>query len=183
MKLTFSFVFTLIFLTSCSTIRSTSTWPQDIPPRSYFVDYYEERVTDKDLLSQNEYLTWIHRFYFGWELYARGWIKSTDVLSKTLEDHDDSQLAKEKALLLGRVVSPEWAKSKGDRVINTRHLNIWGNVINESIVRKEQLAILDKILFDANALLEKKIRPRDITFNRYYKVEEFGEFGDGDDFS
>ncbi len=180
MKLTFFFIFTLAFLTSCATIKPTSDWHQDIPPRPYFIDYYEANVTDKDILSQNDYLIWIHRFYFGWELYARGWIKSTEALSKTLDNHDDSQLAKEKALLLGSIVSPEWAKSKGDRVINTRHLNIWGNVLNESIVRKEQLIILDKILFDVNALLEKKIRPRDITFNRYYKVEEFG---DGDDFS
>jgi hypothetical protein len=84
-------------------------------------------------------------------------------------------LHKKKCITIGNLVAPEWAKSKGYRVINTHHLSVWGNTINQSIVENEQLEILDQILTDINALLDRKIKPADITPDRYYQLDTFGE--------
>ena len=176
--------FPIVFLLSCLAITGCSRtpidtndekWSQHIPPREYFTHHYENDLDNRAAMSEESYLRWIHRFYFGWQLHKQGWLQASDELVQTLKTGEERKKARETALLIGKRVSAEWAKHKRHRVINTRHLIIWGNALNESIVQKEQQKILDKILNDVNTLLKKKIRPQDIAANRYYEYESFGE--------
>jgi hypothetical protein len=163
----------LLILSACSTIDLANDWPDNIPPRSYYVDYYKRDAKHQKIVSEQEYLIWIHRFYFGWELYRRGWLQATDELVATIYKLEAKNDAREKALLIGKLVSAEWAKESNHRVINTRHLSIWGNSLTESIIRGEQLKTLDEILTDVNDLLAGKLKPADIKIDRYYVVEAF----------
>jgi hypothetical protein len=179
MKLPLVFLSAIFLFTACSsTQRSdsiTTLWPTELPPKNYFLDYYQQDPTHQQVSTQENYLMWVKRFYFGWELYSRGWLQASEELAQTLTNENDRKQAKEKALLIGKLVGPEWAKDKNHRVINTRHLIIWGNALNESSLKQEQLMILEQILSDVNTLLERKMQPKDIASNRYYEPEAFGD--------
>ncbi|MGH1486763.1 MAG: hypothetical protein ACRBCI_11125 [Cellvibrionaceae bacterium] len=168
----------LALFTACSstpTNLGADNWSEDLPPKSYFSAHYQQDSQQKYISTEENYLLWVKRFYFGWELYGRGWLKATNELVETLPNKNDRKEAKEKSLLIAKLVAPEWAKDKQYRVINTRHLIIWGNALNESTIKKEQLLILDRILRDVNTLLDRKIQPKDIASNRYYQPEAFGD--------
>lgn len=163
----------LISLTACSTVNQTQSWPEAMPPKAYFVDYYNKDPEHQKVLSLDSYLRWIKRFYLGWELYRQGWLKVAHKLPQTVPPEEQAEV-KSKVLEIGRLVSPEWAKNQRYRVIHTQHLGIWGNAINESITRSEQNQLLDRIHKDVLALLDKEITPKDITEDRYYEIEMFG---------
>jgi len=166
--------FGILFLTSCSMAPGKDQWPTNIPPRSYFVEYYSRDIPHQAILNEEDYLTWVHRFYFGWELYGRGWLQATQELVDSLKTPKDKQYAQRVMLKVGALIAPEWAKNKRFRVINIGHISIWGNSLNDAIVRKEQLQTLDKIHKDVQALLQKKITPSVIDYDRYFKQEAFG---------
>lgn len=168
------FIFSV--LTGCTTVQqNTSHWSDELPPRAYFENYYARDTEHQAVTSLNEYLLWIQRFYFGWEFYSRGWLQTTNELLETLTNEDEKQYARERSLLIAKLISAEWAKNKNYRVINTRHLVIWGEAVNRSIEKKEQIKILDRILVDVNDLLCEQIEPKMIADNRYYETPAFGD--------
>jgi hypothetical protein len=174
MKCSHTVFLVILSCAACSIYKPVpSEWPDNIPSRSYFVEYFQKDPEHQKIVSEQEYLTWIHRFYFGWELYRRGWLQATDELVDTLNSNEDKVSAKRKSLLIGKLVAPEWAKDKRHRVINTRHLSTWGNSLMESKLRNEQLVILDRILIDVRDLLSYKIKPEDIKGDRYYSLDPF----------
>jgi uncharacterized membrane protein YphA (DoxX/SURF4 family) len=179
-----SFIFALIALatTACSTAPNETQWPNNIPARHTFLDYYNQDIEHKKALKEEDYLTWVHRFYFGWELYRRGWVRATNELVDSLDDTQNKPLAKQLMTNIGDLIAPEWAKDKRFHLIKTRHIVIWGNTINAAIVKKEQLLILHKILADVNALLEQRMTPETIQAERYYPQETFGKWESTDDF-
>jgi hypothetical protein len=171
----FYLALSLIF-SGCASVKEKKTWPAEIPPIHVYTDYYSQDVGHQTALTEQEYLLWVHRFYYGWALYNRGWLKATDELVATLKTENDKKDAKEKMLAIGKLVSPEWAKNKQYRVINSRHLGIWGNAINSSILAKEQMLMLDKILLDVQLLLEKRVEPNSIIEARYYLADSDDPF-------
>jgi hypothetical protein len=179
MKLTSIFLLTLLITSGCSSLqdkpRHDFGWPKDLPTKEYFVQYYYDDANQQQASTLETYLLWVKRFYLGWELYQRGWLQATDELVESIAEPGDKIQAQEKAFAIGKLVAAEWAKDKRFRVINTRHLSIWGNALNESTLKDEQLLILDQILNDASTLLERGIQPRDIVANRYYEPEPFAE--------
>jgi len=172
MKILTTLLLMLLLVTACSITTYTDIWPENIPSRNYFTHYYAQDKAHQNVLSQDDYLTWVHRFYFGWKLYKRGWLQTTDELKKTLSTVPEQQLAAQKMYELGRLVAPEWAKNTRYRVINTRHISIWGVSLTESINQGEQLMMLDSISRDVDALLAGTLQPRDIDYDRYYQYEE-----------
>lgn len=164
-----------LLIASCSSAPSKEKWPNNIPPRALFTEYYAQDIPHQKSLSEKGYLTWIHRFYFGWELYRRGWIQATNEFTDSITPDESKPQAKELMLETGRRIAPEWAKNKKHSVIKTRHLNIWGNSINSSIVNKTQMSTLTKIFHDVNALLERRMQPSEITADRYYPEQVFGD--------
>lgn len=173
MKNAFLLIIIASMLAACSSAPNKDNWSTEIPQRSYFTDYYAQDPANQEMISQHEYLTWIHRFYFGWELYSRGWLQATDELAASLKTPEDKQSGREKMLGIGALISPEWAKNRNHRVINLRHINIWGNAINAAMVRKEQLTVLNLIRKDIDQLLARTMLPKDITSSRYHEEKPF----------
>src|SRR5688572_19748648 len=79
-------VSSLFACSSTKVARQADAWPKAMPSRAYFLRVYEADDTNKKIQTQEEYLTWIVRFYSGWELYRRGWIKMTDELVAQVDD-------------------------------------------------------------------------------------------------
>ncbi|WP_049630532.1 hypothetical protein [Cellvibrio sp. pealriver] len=176
---------TLIILMSgllaCSTTsnkiaREADSWPQGMPSRAYFVKVYEADKANKDIQTQEEYLTWIVRFYNGWELYRRGWIKMTDELVAQVDDPRQVKEIKFKIDRIGRLVSGEWAKKSDTRTIYLRHVSIWGNALLESLDRNQALPLINRVNQDVDDLLAHKINADVITAERYFPPDENDPF-------
>ena len=170
-------IFTLLAISACSTaiLRSDQDWPRDLPPLDYYIDYYNQDPANQQAISLNEYLLWVRHLYLGWELYSNGWLALSGELANTIEDKRQREIAKQKLIVMGRIVSPEWAKHKKFSTIKTRHLIIWGNALNESPAHNEQLKIIDQVLADANLLIKGQLSAKDIRAERYYPQEPFDE--------
>lgn len=167
-------VFTLL---ACSTHKSgQDAWPEGMPSRAYFVKVYEADKVNKDVQKQDEYLTWILRFYNGWELYRRGWIKMTDELVAQIDDPRQVEEVRYKVDRIGRLVSGEWAKKSDTRTIYLRHVSIWGNALLESLDRDQALPLIDRVNQDVDDLLAHKIKPEVITADRYFPRNEDDPF-------
>ncbi|MFT6254650.1 MAG: hypothetical protein ACJATV_000900 [Granulosicoccus sp.] len=160
-------------ITACSNSPDKKNWNREIPPEKFFSAYYQEDIPHQAALSERDYLMWVNRFYFGWQLYRRGWMQATEELVASLPKAQDKQNAKRLMLQIGNLIGPEWAKNKKYRLINTRHLGIWGDAISASIVNHQQMAILNNIMNDAKALLKKDIPSQLIMADRYYPQEDF----------
>jgi hypothetical protein len=107
----------------------------------------------------------------GWELYHRGWLELSSDLAETITDQNSRDAAKIKLKLIGKIVSPEWAKHRKLSTIKTRHLIIWGNALYQSPANNEQLAIIDKVLADVKLLTTQQLTPKQILADRYYPQE------------
>jgi hypothetical protein len=162
-----------LLIASCSSAPNKDQWPNSLPSRAFFTDYYARDIANQQAITEHTYLTWIHRFYFGWELYSRGWLQATEEFEDSMKIAKDKPIAKRLMLETGRRIAPEWAKNKQHSVITTRHIVIWGNSINASIVNKNQMDTLTKIFNDVNALLERRMQPKEIIAERYYVTQAF----------
>lgn len=166
-------------LFACSSnkiVRQAHAWPSDMPSRAYFLNIYEADEANKKVQTKEEYLTWIVRFYSGWELYRRGWIKMTDELVAQVEDPGQVKEIRYKVDRIGRLVSGEWAKKADTRTIYLRHVSIWGNALLESLDRNEALPLVNRVNQDVDDLLAHRIKADIITAERYFPVDEDDPF-------
>lgn len=169
-------VSSLFACTSNKIVRQADSWPSDMPSRAYFLNIYEADETNKKLQTKEEYLTWIVRFYSGWELYRRGWIKMTNELVAQVEDPNQVKEIRYKVDRIGRLVSGEWAKKADTRTIYLRHVSIWGNALLESLDRNEALPLVNRVNQDVDDLLAHRIEADIITAERYFPVDEEDPF-------
>jgi hypothetical protein len=173
---------TLLMISSlyaCSTNKMAKhdhTWPADMPSRAYFVKIYEADEINNKIQKKEEYLTWIVRFYKGWELYRRGWIKMTNELVAQVQDPSQVNEIQYKIDRIGRLVSGEWAKKSDTRTIYLRHVSIWGNALLESLDRNEALPLIDRVNKDVDDLLAHRINADVITAERYFPADEDDPF-------
>ena len=172
-----SFVLLSALLTGCAnSVRHTdSEWPSSLPPKDYFVSYYLEDEENQEVCTLDEYLTWINRFYFGWEFYRRGWLQATNELVDSVHNPAHREAVRSRSLLVGKLVSSEWAKDRNHRFINTGHLSVWGNAIVNSMENQEQLSMLDKVLADIALLQSGQLQPSDIHERRYFDTVAFDD--------
>jgi len=156
-------------LSGCSSrMIKQANWPGEIPPREFFVAKYEADIENKQDETLDEYLLWVVRFYEGWELYSNGWTKVTADSLRGVTDPALAQQIKTKMDMIGETIACEWPKNKKDRRILTRHIVVWGNALVESIKRGQELALIDRVLADANGLVVKKVGIDDIKADRYF---------------
>ncbi len=160
-------------LVACSSTPRHTVWPVELPPKQYFVTYYQQDPDFQKITKLDTYLLWIRRFYFGWDFYRRGWLQATDELTATLNTHEEKVKGKRLMLAIGAKISAEWAKDRTLRVINTRHMIIWGNALNNSMVKKQQFSVLSLVKNDVESLLKREIKPKEIITSRYYNPEPF----------
>jgi len=166
-------------LFACSSnkiVRQADAWPADMPTRAYFLKVYDADETNKKIQTQDEYLTWIVRFYSGWELYRRGWIKMTNELVDQVEDKTQVDEVRYKVERIGRLVSGEWAKKSDTRTIYLRHVSIWGNALLESLDRDQALPLINRVNQDVDDLLAHRIHADVITAERYFPVDKEDPF-------
>ena len=167
-------------LLACTTqskkIARSDAWPEGMPSRAYFVKVYEADDVNKQIQTQEEYLTWILRFYNGWELYGRGWLKMTNELVAQVNDPSQVKEIKFKIDRIGRLVSGEWAKKSDTRTIYLRHVSIWGNALLESLDRNEALPLINRVNQDVDDLLAHRIKANVITAERYFPIDENDPF-------
>jgi hypothetical protein len=177
-RILYSFILACLLLVSCVSHAPKETqWPSDMPARSIFVAAYEADIINKPDQDLDEYLLWVFRFYKGWELYRNGW---SQVINDSLIGVNDPVVAQEiktKMEFIGLSIASEWAKNKKDRRILTRHVVVWGNALIESIKRGERLTLINKVLNDVAAILDKKIGLDEVNAERYYPKDKDDVFG------
>jgi hypothetical protein len=168
----------ILFLSACSThlYVAEENWPSDMPPKRIFIQSYEADASNNTIQTEDEYMLWIVRFYKGWELYRRGWLKMTDELLEQLPNPDETEEVKDKIYHMGIAISAEWAKKSATRTIYLRHVYVWGNALLESIERNDCLNLINKINQDIDDLLEHRIEKDTITAERYYPVDPDNPF-------
>ena len=140
----------------------------EIPPKAYFVDVYRQDQSNEQLQSQEEYLTWVVRFYQGWGLAPMGWLGFEQ---EFLQDASPQSHASLKAELqsLGRLVSSEWAKHQQVRRVDSRMLLVWSDVLQEAKRQTKEQKSLELIAQDVIALVSGELSQQAIKRQRYLK--------------
>jgi len=145
-------------------------WPEDLPPMDYYENAYEQDSRNQALQSREKYLTWVRRFYKGWDLYQDGWLVTTRDILLGIEDDAARQQVEEKLFELGKLLSAEWAKESPERAVQTRELSIWGQALLKSLDRQRQEKLVDHVTRDVNALLGGSLDRTDINLKRYLET-------------
>jgi hypothetical protein len=166
-------IVSVLLLTACAShAPKEEHWPVDMPARAVFVGEYDADILNREGQDLEEYLLWVMRFYKGWELYHNGWSQVIDDSLIGIKDPAVAQEIKTKMEFIGSSIAREWAKNKKGRCILTRHVVVWGNALIESIKRNERLTLIDKVLADVTALLDKKLSLDDVKAERYYPKDK-----------
>ncbi len=158
-------------LAGCAATPQRLDWPDLMPPKSYYVAYYEADKLNQQDQAPEEYLTWNIRFYQGWTLYRRGWNQLMDEVDEALQEPEQRTLAREKMLSIGKRVSAEWSKADPHRRINTSNVGVWGNALLESFLYGDTMDYIDKVSTDVDQLLSGALTASDITPDRYYEED------------
>ena len=173
MPLRYLFLAIIIALPACAANNvKEPSWPNELPPHDDFLYLYLQDSTNNNIQNLDQYMTWVIRFYQGWELYPNGWNNVTQELLLRINAPDLANEIKEKMDRLGFLISGEWAKNNKTRIINTRHVSIWGNALMKSLEHGETLELIDRITIDVEDLLASRISPEIITEDRFYAEED-----------
>lgn len=164
---------TIVWLCGCSAeLVRQSAWPETLPPQAWFTERYEQDHRNAEVQSLEQYLTWVERFYQGWDMYPTGWSQICRELAAKIADPSIKREIQAKLRRLGIAIAAEWAKDNTVRRITTRHVAIWGNALQKSAERAEIPEILDRILDDVDNLLNNRMAADVITENRFYAEED-----------
>lgn len=167
-------IWLLIFAVSgCADYQiKESAWPNELPPEEYFLKNYLRDSINVNLQPLDQYLTWVKRFYHGWEVHPTGWNNVTQDLLYKIKDPVATDEIRLKMDRLGKSISGEWAKNNTTRRISTQHISIWGNALLKSVEYGETHKILDRVAMDVEDLLDNRISADVITENRFYIEED-----------
>lgn len=167
------FMFVVLALQGCATQQvKVPIWPGELPPRTYFLDQYQQDVVNKNSQSLDEYLKWVIRFYKGWDLYPSGWDNITQEVLLKINKYPAAGEIRVKLDRLGLIISAEWAKNNKTRIINTRLVALWGNSLIKSLEHGETLQLINRVAADINNLLTRKLAVDAIATDRYYAQDE-----------
>jgi hypothetical protein len=173
MKIQLLAILIIMVFPACGILSTKdSMWPDDLPRYEYFLQEYQRDLVNTNTQNLDQYLTWVTRFYHGWELYPSGWNNIKHDLLLRIKDPQLAKDVNDKMDDLGLSISREWAKNNDTRVINTRHVSIWGNALLKSLEKGETLQIIERIASDVQDLIGKKISADVITENRFYVEED-----------
>lgn len=156
----------LFFINGCAVVPDRPAWPSDLPSLAYYESLYAGDPENRKHQSREEYLKWVKAFYRGWG-GLRGW---NSIMNEILDDVDEAEREALRRELdkLGRLISGEWAKAYGERVIDSNMLQIWINAAYEAGERHDYQRLLKKLSTDVEALLGDAMDPSAITLKRYY---------------
>ncbi|MGV6807731.1 MAG: hypothetical protein ACWA5K_07515 [bacterium] len=140
-----------------------------IPPETWYQLHYQADAVNRAAQTWENYYGWAQGFYTGTTLYRRGWHQLTDEVLSSLTSAEEQHIARDKLFQLGKLISPEWAKKNNYRIINSRHMGIWGNALLVAVRRGETLNLIDRVSNDVEAMLTGRLSPEDISASRYYR--------------
>lgn len=166
-------------LSACATIGSKSAWPDDIPDRQIFVDAYLQNHADAESVDATEleqHLGWIKRFYQGTLIYPNGWIQATNRFLATVDDPAEKVILADRMRQLGIDIANEWAQENGIRNIDSSNVAVWGSALYEAANRDDHLGYIAKVEMDVAKLIEGKIAPDEIEYERYYPDNDYDSF-------
>ena len=159
----------VLLLGACVSVpEKEASWSSAWPPESLFVAAYEAELDNQAVQSADNYMRWIRRFYQGWTFYSEGWDWLTDRVLVGIDDDAQRQQITQHMYSMGMRISREWAKSSNHRVINTRHLLVWGEALKLSAARDQELWLAVKVSADIDRLLAFELDPSMIKSSRYY---------------
>lgn len=176
---TLSLATILLALAACQTRISDASWPNDIPPKAYFVEVGRALIEpDSSTFERqlNTYLVWIKRFYQGSIIYPLGWNEMTDTLVSSLDESADHGDVRQRMYELGRKISAEWAQDDRKRKINSANVAAWGSALRTAVEFKQQVRFIEQVERDVEDLLSGKIDSSDINRARYYPPEDYNNF-------
>lgn len=156
----------LICLAGCASSRVLEQWPEEIPQQSFFRQRYDADADNRARQSEQEYLTWVARFYQGWELMPFGWEHITGSVLVDLSSREKRGLER-RMHRLGAQISAEWAKDNAVRVIDSGMLSLWAEVMQAEYSPEYRLAAVDLIAKDVSQLLNGALPPDDVDEYRY----------------
>lgn len=156
----------LCVLSACSSTRVLERWPKSLPEQHHFLSYYHEDADNQLVQTDVQYMTWVLRFYEGWELMPTGWrnIEENMLLDLSAQEH---ALVTVQMAALGALISAEWAKDNSVRLIDSAMLSLWGAVMQADFAAQARIAALMQIDADVRALLAGSLTPQDINEQRY----------------
>ncbi len=151
---------------SCMSSRILDQWPEDIPEQRHFRHLYQGDKANAQLQSEVEYLTWVARFYQGWEMMPIGW---DDISGSVLVDLQPSQYRHidRKLSRIGVQISGEWAKDNSVREIDSRMLSLWAGVMQADFSAEYRVQAVDLIAQDVALLLQGALAPEAVDEYRY----------------
>lgn len=161
----------LLILGACTTMVTPGNWPANAPPYSDFVTAYRSDEANQALQSEEQYLTWVQRFYEG-RPGILGW---NDITDSVLQDMNREQqsVVNDLGSRLGQRIAAEWAKDNAVRRIDTAMLSLWGSIMVTAESPETRLEAMRAINNDTRALLEGDLSARQITEERYAEFDSF----------
>ncbi|MDX1490357.1 MAG: hypothetical protein R3332_03665 [Pseudohongiellaceae bacterium] len=166
-----AFLLLLVLLQSCSSTRVIEDWPSQLPEQAYFLDVYHADEKNRQLQSELDYLTWVVRFYQGWELMPTGWKDLRENMLFGLVGADLKQMQQE-LRYLGAQISAEWAKDNSVRKIDTAMLSLWGSVIQSDFALEARKSSMQLITEDVERVLDGSLEAEAVNEQRYAKQLE-----------
>lgn len=157
----------LLLLAGCSSVNQEQ-WPQQLPPRSHYLDAYANDHTNQQYQSRQDYLKWVVNFYQGTVLYRRGWNQMIDEVKQTLTDQEQQNLAERRLREIGKQISTEWAKNRKARKINSRHVYVWGNSLLTAVANGTLFPYMEQVAIDVNAILNDQLEGDAVVESRYF---------------
>lgn len=171
----------LFFLSGCSlfpekqnTTGLAYKWGEDLPPQTLYLKAYRADVKNQQYQSEENYIAWIRRFFYGTVIQPEGWLEMSEKLVSQ-SPVDEQHKIDEMISALGVKISQEWAKDNKARKLDTKNMIVWGTALRESIESDDTVRLLSLVNKDVDALLAGTIKKRDIVDDRYYALE-FDEF-------
>lgn len=166
----------LLYLAACShQPRAMHNWSPELPEVGIFLKAYEADQENQNAQSLENYLIWVKRFYQGWIVYDRGWLKMSSELEASIENEEKRVLASEKIQQIGLLIAPEWAKEKEGRYIRTRDVSVWGESLLEALSRGASIEFMNSVAADIALLRQGQIASDDIRIERYFPDLNDGE--------
>lgn len=159
----------LLCLQACAGGRVLEQWPKDIPQQSYFRQVYAADEDNRGRQSEQEYLTWVARFYQGWELMPFGWEDITDSVLVDLPSREHRGLER-RMRRLGAQISAEWAKDNGVRLIDSGMLGLWAEVMQAEYSPDYRQVAVDLIARDVGQLLNGVLTREYVDEQRYSEL-------------
>jgi len=156
----------LLTLAACASSRVLTEWPDTVPAQDTFLQAYQQDLENQARQTDVEYLTWIVRFYEGWEMMAAGWNDMTPVVLSDLNAQQSEQVTDMRDNL-GVLIAAEWAKDNDERIIDTAMLSLWGGVMVAALEPEVRIDAIELITDDVERLLAGELAPARINDDRY----------------